>query len=167
MMKQRSRNGKKKYNAQRLLIEVVISAAVLIVVFTVLIGLLRVDGNSMYPTMKDNQLVVYMRIGNTYEVGDIVSIKMPSGDHYVKRVIATQGDVVSLKDGKVYVNDKAISEPYINGETEPQREAVKYPLKVSENSVFVLGDNREVSVDSRTFGEIPVESITGRIVGIK
>ncbi|MBQ0005011.1 MAG: signal peptidase I [Clostridiales bacterium] len=166
MKKQRSRNAKTKYTAQRLLMEVAAAAAVFVFIFTVLIGLSRVDGNSMSPTLENSRVVVYSRIGNSYKTGDVVAIRMPSGDRYVKRVIATEGDVVSLKDGVVNVNGKAIKETYARGETRPQAEWVKYPYTVNKDAVFVLGDNREVSVDSRTFGEVPTKNITGRIVGI-
>ncbi len=80
----------------------------------------------------------------------------------IKRVIAIEGDKVDIHDGQVYINDKLINEPYIKGVT-PGWE-MKYPLIVPENCVFVMGDNRENSLDSRSFGSVDLSSIEGKAV---
>ena len=163
----RSNHGKcakAKYNSLRFMIEFVVAIVVVLLVFTTVIGFSRVDGVSMNPTLQDSQRIVYLRIGNEYEVGDIVAIRMPNGDRYVKRVIALEGDSVELKDGAVYVNGKKLQESYIQGETLPENDRVKYPYIVEKDAVFVLGDNREESIDSREFGAVIKKNVKGRIL---
>lgn len=80
----------------------------------------------------------------------------------VKRIIAIPGDEVDIRDGKVYVNEDELVEDYTKGITY-QRE-VQFPLKVGDGEYFVLGDNREVSKDSRSFGVIKKCQIEGRAV---
>ena len=141
--------------------------AVLIVVFALLfscvIGVSRVDGLSMFPTLKNEQTVVYNRLAKNYERGDIVSVRMPNGQYYIKRVIAVGGDEVDLQNGTLFLNGVPEQGAYVNGATEPQERTVSYPLTVPEGQVFVLGDNREISLDSRTFGPAALSQVRGRI----
>lgn len=83
--------------------------------------------------------------------------------YYVKRVIATEGQTVDLVDGKVYVDGDRLDEPYYSGETYSIDETVEYPLTVSEGCVFVMGDNRGHSLDSRSaqLGEVKTEAVLG------
>ncbi len=118
----------------------------------------------MYPTLEDGDVVMYVRVVNEYEPGDIVSLRVPSGDFYVKRVVAVGGDVVDLKDGNVYVNNEPLDEEWANGDTMKETGVVIYPYYVREGNVFVLGDNRTVSMDSRAFGEVNIRQIKGKIV---
>ena len=140
-------------------------ALVLFVIFRFVIGTSTVSGQSMNPTLKNGQRVFFLRIQPSYKVGDIISFRMPSGEYYVKRVIAKEGDVVSIESGKVRVNGQLLDEPYANGATETQEETVVYPYKVGEDAYFCIGDNREHSIDSRSFGAIVKYQIRGRILG--
>lgn len=83
--------------------------------------------------------------------------------YYVKRVIATEGQTVDLIDGEVYVDNKKLDEPYYEGKTYPTDSAVNYPFTVSEDSVFVMGDNRGNSLDSRAtkLGDVDEDAIFG------
>ncbi|NLJ95603.1 MAG: signal peptidase I [Clostridiales bacterium] len=83
-----------------------------------------------------------------------------SRDRLVKRVIATPGDEIDIRDGKVYVNGEQLNEPYVKGIT-PEG-IIKLPLIVEENQLFVMGDNREHSRDSRHFGCIDVSHVEGK-----
>jgi signal peptidase I len=141
-----------------------VSAAVLFFVFRFVVGLAVVSGDSMYPTLTDGEALVYLRTVSDYKRGDIISIRVPSGDYYVKRVVAVAGDVVDIRDGEVYVNDELLKTIYGTGETLKQDGAVFYPYTVREGNVFVLGDNRSVSVDSRSFGEVNKIQIRGKII---
>jgi len=80
----------------------------------------------------------------------------------IKRVIAVEGDKIDIRDGKVYINGELLNEPYVKGIT-PEME-MNYPLVVPEGHVFVMGDNRENSLDSRSFGPIPVSSVEGKAI---
>ncbi len=83
--------------------------------------------------------------------------------YYVKRVIATEGQTVDLIDGKVYVDGEQLDEPYYSGETYPIDAAVEYPVTVDEDCIFVMGDNRGHSLDSRSsqLGEVKVDAVLG------
>lgn len=84
--------------------------------------------------------------------------------YYVKRVIALPGQTVDIKDGKVYVDGKLFNEPYFKGITNPTDPNVSYPLIVEEGMVFVMGDNRSNSEDSRSsrLGQVPFEAVVGK-----
>jgi signal peptidase I len=89
-------------------------------------------------------------------------IEAKSNIRLVKRVIGIPGDLVDIKDGKVFVNNKVLTEPYTKGET--LERDMKFPAKVPAGKYIVMGDNREVSKDSRTFGFIDRSQIEGRAV---
>lgn len=80
----------------------------------------------------------------------------------IKRVIALAGDKVDIRDGKVYINDELLDEPYVKGITPGM--GLEYPLVVPEGHVFVMGDNRENSLDSRSFGPVSLNSIEGKAI---
>ncbi len=136
-----------------------------IITFRFVVGTSTVDGHSMDPTLTNGQRLFFLRILPIYEVGDIISFRMPSGDYYVKRVVARQGDVVSVEKGHIKVNGKKLNEPYALGKTEVQEDTVVYPYTVGKNAYFVVGDNREHSIDSRSFGAIVKYQIRGKILG--
>jgi len=158
-----------KYNAYKLgwlhdSIHFIVLIAVLFVIFRFVIGLSVVGGDSMEPHLKNGDLVVYFRMEREYVPGDVISIRVPSGDYYVKRVAAVGGDEVDLRDGRVYVNGEELIDKWAQGETLEESGAVIYPYKVRRGNVFVLGDNRMVSMDSRRFGEVNLRQIKGRLL---
>jgi len=155
----------------RLLKSVVSTTNILIVVaaMTVLIAVmflpvLRIYGQSMNSTLVSGELVVSIK-GSTFKTGDIVAFYY-NNNILVKRVIANSGDWVDIDlDGNVYVNQQKIDEPYIKEKAygEP---TIDFPYQVPEERVFVLGDNRAVSIDSRhsSIGCVTSEQIVGKIV---
>ena len=148
----------------------------LLLINTFVIKLALVDGRSMYPTLHDNQLMLVFRPGYTPAGGDVVVIHTGKGifnrDYIVKRVIATQGQSVTIDYDldTVTVDDTTLSEPYLNFEEgdpmlpRDDRSVVHYT--VSEGCVFVMGDNRNHSADSRSdkYGMIDMSDIVGRVV---
>ena len=84
--------------------------------------------------------------------------------YYVKRVIATPGQTIDIKNGKVYIDGKLLEEEYYDGNTYSTSSLVKYPIMVEENCVFVMGDNRGNSSDSRdpSLGQVPYEAVIGK-----
>ena len=108
--------------------------------------------------------VVYSRLGKHFEVGDVVLVERPNDEIFVKRIVAVAGDTVMIEEGKLFVNGKEVQTKQAIGETIRTGEEVTYPYTVPENQVFVIGDNRENSEDSRMFGAVEVSDITGRIV---
>lgn len=137
---------------------------VIFILFYFVFGITTVSGNSMNPNYKDRQMVLFMRVGQNYQAGDVIGIKMTKGDAYIKRIVAVSGDTVDIKDGILYVNGEAMSESYAIGTTEPESGNVTYPLILKDQEYFVLGDNRENSIDSRSFGPVVLSQIEGRIL---
>ena len=121
----------------------------------------------MLPTLQNGELTAYFRLVSDYDRGDIVSVRMPSGEYYVKRVIAVAGDVVDIKDGKLFINGEELDETYVQGITEVPIDGIEVPYTVEEDKVFVLGDNRENSVDSRTFGAVLTKEVQGKLLFVQ
>lgn len=148
----------------------------LLLLNTFVIKIAIVDGNSMYPTLHDNQLLLVFRPGYRAEQGDMVVIhtgqSMFSRKHIVKRVIGTAGQTVKLDYdlNTVTVDDVRLEEPYLNYEEgdpmlpRDDRSVIRYT--VPEGCVFVMGDNRNHSADSRSdkYGMIDESRIVGRVV---
>lgn len=127
-----------------------------------------VSGISMYPTLQHNNLLLINRIEtktNLPTYGDIIVFNshLAVEKVLIKRVIAVEGDKIVIADGKVYVNDKQIDEPYIFQEYPATKGSIA--LIVPKNKVFVMGDNRANSFDSRsdTIGTIDKSEIIGKV----
>ena len=138
--------------------------------FLVVFRVILVTGDSMFTTLWDGDylLLVSELFCGAPEPGDIVVISKQSFDNgspIVKRVIATAGQTVDIdfESGTVYVDGKALREPYIHNET-TNEEGTVFPLTVAENCIFVLGDNRAVSLDSRSpqIGHIDRREVLGK-----
>ena len=147
-----------------------------------------VNGVSMEDTLLDGQRLIIYKLGYFFhppERGDIIVLQYRKGlvgdipflknfdflnrvlpsvmeIDYIKRVIAVPGDKIDIKDGRVYVNDKELDEKYTRGETHKQ--LMDFPQVVPENTVFVMGDNRQNSRDSRIIGFIEFNRIKGKAV---
>ena len=142
----------------------IVVAAVTVLIAVLLLPILRIYGQSMNSTLSSGELVVSVK-GASFKTGDIVAFYY-NNNILVKRVIANSGDWVDIDlDGNVYVNQKKIDEPYIDEKAfgEP---TIDFPYQVPDERVFVLGDNRAVSIDSRhtSIGCVTSEQIVGKIV---
>ena len=139
-----------------------IAAVMLILVF--LFRVVTVDGHSMVPNLQDGDRLILTDVATRYKHGEIVVIARADDDPLVKRVIAVGGDTIDLRDGKVFLNGAELSEPYIDQETYDVSPAPPdFPLTVPPGYVFVMGDNRGNSLDSR-FEEVGLVD-THRILG--
>ncbi|WP_010250016.1 signal peptidase I [Acetivibrio cellulolyticus] len=105
--------------------------------------------------------VISTFVANTKEFIDKV-FKKDEKYRLIKRVIGLPGDEIDIKDGKVYINGELYNEPYVKGSTSPKD--MEFPIKIPDNEYFVMGDNRENSMDSRDFGLISNDKIEGRAV---
>lgn len=139
-------------------------AAAAILVAVLLLPVLQIYGRSMNPTLEEGNIVLTVK-GSGFRTGDVIAFYY-NNKILVKRVIASPGDWVDMdEDGTVYVNSVKIEEPYIQekayGETN-----IRLPYQVPESKLFVMGDNRLYSVDSRNtaVGCVAEEQIVGKII---
>jgi len=122
-----------------------------------------VVGSSMEPNLEDGQRLLVNKV--VYDLrepqrGEVIVFQPPTGRSvdFIKRIIGLPGDTVEIKDGAVYINDSAIDEPYVKA-------APSYTMakeKIPEGEYFVLGDNRNNSNDSHSWGEVPQQNIIGK-----
>lgn len=139
-------------------------AAIAVLISTLWLPVFRIYGGSMTPTMENGQIVVAAK-SNDFNTGDLIVFKY-NNKILVKRVIASSGDWVNIdKNGTVFVNDKELREPYLSERALGECD-IKLPYQVPESRLFVMGDHRGVSVDSRskTVGCISDEQIVGKIL---
>lgn len=179
---------------------IVIAIIIAFLIKGFLFDIVKVDGQSMFPTLDHNDRLIVTKLGYEPKQGDIIILdsnysaretyfatlaqnegieelsavqKIKEGFslpddlkkvYYVKRIIATEGQTVDIRDGKVFVDGVELVEEYFTGETYATDSAVKYPFTVSEDCVFVMGDNRGNSTDSRSshLGEVQEDAILGK-----
>jgi len=141
---------------------VVSASAVLIAVL--LLPVLRIYGHSMNDTLDEGDVVVSLK-GSSFKTGDIIAFYY-NNKLLVKRVIGQPGDWVDIDEaGNVYVNQVMLEEPYLDSKAYGETN-IELPYQVPESRIFVLGDNRDVSIDSRntSVGCVAEEQIAGKIV---
>lgn len=115
----------------------------------------------MHPTLNDGQLIFIWKMSYTPLRGDIVVFESPDGTELVKRVVGLQGETIQIIEGVLYINNQK-SDEKIQYNT-PSSESMA-PVTIPLGSVFVMGDNRKFSTDSRVFGAIPYQMIKGKMI---
>ena len=144
-----------------------IAVAAALLLFHFVIAFVNVKGHSMEPTVSDGDFLAISRLFYTPKSGDIVVVSQKNGrkERLIKRIIATGGQVVDIADGAVFVDGVKLEEPYLAGVSTGSGEQ-SFPLTVPEGQVFLMGDNRSHSMDSRsqTIGCVDEKEIMGRVL---
>ncbi|RBP64489.1 signal peptidase I [Alkalibaculum bacchi] len=145
---------------QRILLLVIIGYLILTQIFLIV----RESGNEMFPAIKDGDLIIVFRLQREFEKNDIVSYKV-KGVRHTGRILARETDIVTIDDsGTLLVNGTAqVGETFYPTYA---RGGIEYPYRVPEDSVFVLGDYRTQTVDSRDLGPISTDAVEGKVITI-
>ena len=154
-------------NWKRFLLDIFETLALAVILFVGINAVsarVRVDGNSMLPTLENGEFVLVSKLSYTFgdfSRGDIIVFHFPLNpeEELIKRVIGLPGDRVSVRGGQVYVNDNLLDEAYT---TQPPNYSGDWV--VTEDHLFVLGDNRNNSNDSKDWGLLPHENVVGKAV---
>jgi signal peptidase I len=149
----------------KLLLTAAIVMVAVAVVRTQVIDSVTVTSDSMEPTVCRGDTTILTRSHGAADVSrdDIVTFPSPTdGELTIKRVVATAGQRVAIKDAQLEIDGVAVDEPYVDRAT---IDGVYFgPVTVPAGTVFVMGDNRERSIDSRAYGPIPVSEVSGRLL---
>ncbi|OOB77361.1 MAG: signal peptidase I [Epulopiscium sp. Nuni2H_MBin003] len=181
---------KYEINLLKLMIKIAILAMLVVMgIHSFLSGLILVHQSSMNPTLEDGDMLIvnkFIYIISKPQVNDIVILfrddptgiattrlgstlkdyfknmfNMEPTVRYVKRIVATEGDIVDIKNGNLYINGELMEEDFTIGKTYSNQG--NFPQVIEPGYVFVLGDNREISLDSRRFGQVPIKNIESRV----
>lgn len=164
---------------------ILLGALLAILVNAFIIQAYRVQGQSMVPTLHSDDYTVIFKIGNNYDYGDIVVIDSRVKRHrtikdalvennllapifvkddehlWIKRVIGKPNDRLEIKDDQLYRNGQLVDEPYINEKMMNNPDKV---IVVPKDYIYVMGDNRNYSMDSRVIGPIPLDNVLGKVI---
>ncbi|MBQ7090742.1 MAG: signal peptidase I [Clostridia bacterium] len=159
---------KLKREIMEMMDSVVVALVVVMILFALVCRVYVVEGPSMEQTLHDGDRLVVSQLFYTPEQGDVVCFVEEKGDGsnkvLVKRVIATEGQTVDIRDETVYVNGVALQEDYVYNENAWVPSGISYPYTVGEDQVFCMGDHRDNSHDSRAIGAIDEKYLLGKVV---
>lgn len=141
----------------------IVVAAIAVLIATLMLPVLQIQGSSMEPTLNDEEIVVLLKTSKL-ERGQLCCFSYQN-KYLIKRVIGVPGDTININEkGYVYVNDVLLDEPYIIDRALGECD-ITFPVHVTENHYFILGDHRATSIDSRSFavGLVNTDQVVGKI----
>ena len=142
----------------------ILVAAIAVLISTLFLPVLQITGDSMEPTLEGGNIVVLVKT-HKFDTGDVCSFTW-NNRTLVKRVIGKPGDWIEMdEEGTVYVNGSALDEPYITDKSLGECD-ITFPYQVPDHCLFVMGDHRETSIDSRNtvVGSVDFEQVIGKVV---
>lgn len=161
----------KKQFTKYLVINLLIAIIISYLIISYIASAFKINGNSMCPTLCDYDRVIISRISLKFkEISrfDIVTLYKPNepDKSVIKRIIGLPDEIIEIRDGNVYINYKPLEEPFLKDSKKDfiYRSINMKPILIPRGHYFVLGDNREYSVDSRHFGVVPEKYIYGIVV---
>ena len=149
----------------RLLIKVTVICVIFVLIFTFIFGIYRAEDDSMKPAIMEGDLVIYFRLDKNYVATDALLIEH-EGKKQVRRIVAKEGDIIDVSEEGLIINGALVQEQYIYHKTLPYVEGIKYPYTIQKNQVFILGDNRPYSYDSRIYGSVDANDSEGKIMAV-
>ena len=148
-----------------LLLKILIVILLFVLLFTFLFGATRYNDVAMTPNIKSGDLVIYSRYDKDFEVGQEAVLKY-QGKTQVMRVVAKEGDTVDMTPDGFTINGVVQEEPNPQKETLPYTEGVQFPITLKADEVFLLGDDRENSADSRVYGAVDQDDTLGKVLDL-
>lgn len=171
MAEDSSANPKKKNEAWEWIKALAIAGILAFVIRSYIFAPFLVDGSSMMPTLEHRERLIVNKFVNylhTPQAGEIIVFHAEAEKDYIKRVIATEGQTVAMRNDVLYIDGKEKEEPYLNQYKADARSKGMVltddfgPIEVPKGHIFVMGDNRQNSTDSRFIGPVEVDEVVGR-----
>ena len=162
VVRRRRLDAENRQDFINLLVRIVVIVACAWVLFTQVFLLTQAKGNSMFPAVKDGDLLICYRLQKTYAKNDIV-VYTQGGKLRVGRILGREGDLIALDDSGTLVVNGAVQSGEILYPTYA-KDTLTYPYTVPEGCVFVLGDYRTQSEDSRDFGPVALDDVEAKVI---
>lgn len=154
-----------RYGVIQFFIKLVVFCLFILLTFGFVFGVHFNKGESMFPKVRDGDILIYYRLINDFEIGDVIAYEQQD-QTVIGRVVAMGNDTIELsQEGQLLVNGN-IQQEEIFFPTEKMPGGVSYPYKVNEESYFILCDNREHSSDSRFIGSVSKSKIKGKVINL-
>lgn len=151
-------------------IHIMVAAIVVFLLVNYVASPVKIVGRSMFPVLNDQERIIISKIGlndNHIKRFDIIVFSNPheKGKRFIKRVMGLPGETIAIRDGEIYIDSLKIRQTFISEKMSDNFRSVNMkPLKIPQDSYFLIGDNRQISRDSRTFGVIPHANILGKAI---
>lgn len=164
-MSEQKKGPSLKEDILKLIYKIVFILLLVFLFFTFIFGVARIENLSMEPNIKNGDLIVFYRLDKNYVATNVAVIKY-KGKVSALRVVATGGDTVDIDQNGLIINGNHQTEPEAGKNTLAVKGGIDYPIRLKPGEVFLLGDNREDSVDSRMFGPVKEKDTLGELMTV-